>query len=138
MAHDRLIPAESGIGGLKPRQEALALHVAGGLSLSVAARKAKVPVGTAKTWSATLPGFRHRVQELRAEMTERAMARLIDSMTSAADTLGFLCRRAKNEQVRLGAAKAVLELGCRLKETVELEARIAELEGRANGRRGVV
>jgi predicted NAD/FAD-binding protein len=40
---------------------------------------------------------------------------------------------AKSEAVSLGAARSVLELGQRLRDTVELEERIAELERRADG-----
>jgi hypothetical protein len=68
-------------------------------------------------------------------MTSRALGRLVDSMTSAADTLGFLCRKGKSEQVRLGAARALLELGVKLRETVEFEERIAALESRQGQRR---
>jgi hypothetical protein len=105
------------------------LGVAAGLSLAAAARKAKVSVVTAKTWSYSLPGFKRRVRELRAEMTERAMARLIDNMTSAADTLGYLARKGRSEMVRLSAARAVIELGAKMRETVEHEERLTALEG---------
>ena len=54
--------------------------MASGLSLTAAARQAKVGVPTAKHWSATLSVFRRRVQELRAEMTSQALGRLVDSM----------------------------------------------------------
>jgi hypothetical protein len=43
--------------------------------------------------------------------------------------------RAKSRSVRLGAARAILELGTKLRESVELEQRIAALEaGRAGGK----
>jgi hypothetical protein len=48
-------------------------------------------------------------------------------LTEAADTLRALLR-AKSRSVRLGAARAILELGTRLRESVELEQRIAALE----------
>jgi hypothetical protein len=82
-------------------------------------------------------GTEARTAGQRSEMTSRALGRLIDNMTSAADTLGFLSRRANSEQVRLGAARALLELGVKMRETVELEQRIAALEGnqRPAGRR---
>jgi hypothetical protein len=92
-------------------------------------------VPTAKTWSATLPAFRRRIQELRAEMTSQALGRLVEGMVSAADTLVFLCRKGKSETVRLGAARALLELGTTLRESVEWEERIAALESRPGQRR---
>jgi hypothetical protein len=114
---------------LLPRQEAVALGLASGLSLAAAARKAKVGVPTAKRWSATLPAFRRRAQELRAEMTSQALGRMAAGMSEAADVLrGLLAAEA--ESIRLGAARSLLDLGLKLREAVELESRLAELERR--------
>lgn len=82
-----------------------------------------------KTWLATQPALTGRVTELRAEMTSRALGRLVDGMAFAADTLRKLLT-AKSEMVRLSAARTVLELATRLRETVELEERLAVLEHR--------
>jgi hypothetical protein len=49
-------------------------------------------------------------------------------MASAADTLASLSQEAVSESVRLSAARAVLELGTKLRESIELEERIAVLE----------
>ena len=111
-----------------PRQEAVALSVASGLSLAAAARSAKVVVPTAKRWSRLQPAFRRRVQELRAEMTSQALGRLVDSMVGAADTLSYLSRKGKSEMVRLSAARAILEMANRTREAVELEERLQALE----------
>jgi hypothetical protein len=113
---------------LTPRQEAAAIALASGCTVPAAARESGAGERTIKTWLASLPAFRRRIDELRAEMTRRSLGRLIGSMTSAADTLAFLARKAKAETVRLGAARAVLELAVKLRESVELEARIAALE----------
>ncbi len=113
---------------LSPRQEAVAISVAAGMTLAAASRKAGVGERTVKTWSGTCPAFRRRVMELRSEMTTQALGRLVDGMTSAADTLGYLARNARSETVRLGAARAVLELATKLRESIELEERIARLE----------
>jgi hypothetical protein len=129
------IPFDAETPTLSPRQEAVALGVASGLSLAAAARKAKVGVPTAKTWSASLPAFRRRIQELRAEMTSQALGRLVEGMVSAADTLAYLCRKGKSEMVRLGAARALLELGTTLRESVAFEERLAALESRPGQRR---
>jgi hypothetical protein len=134
MADNQTIPNDTENPSLSPRQEAVALGVAAGASLAAAARKAKVGVPTAKAWSASLPAFRRRVQELRAEMTSQALGRLVDGMASAADTLGFLSRKGKSEMVRLSAARAIVELGAKLREGVELENRIAALEDRTTER----
>jgi len=118
---------------LSPKQEAAALALAAGQTLCGAARQSGAGERTIKTWTATVPAFGRRVAELRSEMTARALGRLADGMASAADTLGFLSRKGKSEMVRLSAARAILELGNKLREAVELEARIAALEA---GQRG--
>lgn len=135
MANNGTIPNDAENGALSARQEAVALGVASGLSLAAAARKSKVGVPTAKTWSATMPAFRRRVQELRAEMTSRALGRLADGMAFAADTLRKLLT-AKSEMVRLSAARSVLELGNKLRESVELEERLQTLEQQAASKGG--
>lgn len=113
---------------LPPKQEAAALALARGQSLKEAAKASGAGERTIKTWTATVPAFGRRVSELRGELTAQALGRLVDGMTSAADTLGFLARKGKSETVRLMAARAVLELGTKLREAVELEQRIAALE----------
>ena len=125
--------AEIGLNGLEygvlsPKQEAAAFALAAGATLDEAASKSGAGLTTIKTWGTTIPAFSHRVSELRGEMTARALGRLVDSMASAADTLGFLSRKGKSEMVRLSAARAVIELGVKLRETVDLEERIAALE----------
>jgi hypothetical protein len=73
------------------------------------------------------PEFCQRVTELRNEMVTRAVGRLADGMVAAADTLRSLLQ-AEGEYIRLGAAKAILELGHKLCETMELEQRLEALE----------
>jgi hypothetical protein len=120
-------------GDLSPKQEAAALALAAGHPLRVAAKQSGAGARTIKTWTATVPAFGRRVAELRAEMTARAVGRLADGMSFAADTLRKLLT-AKSETVRLGAARAVLEIGNKLRESIELEERITALE--AGQRRG--
>jgi transposase-like protein len=122
-------------GTLPPKQEAAALALASGRTIEQAARASNSGTRTLKTWLHEQPAFGRRVTELRGEMTGRALGRLVDGMASAAETLGYLSRKGKSEMVRLSAARAVLELGHKLRESVELEERIAALEGRQVHRR---
>lgn len=122
------------VEGLPPKQEAAALALAAGRTVMEAAKAAGAGERTVKTWLHDLPAFARRVAELRAEMTSRAVGRLADGMADAADTLGFLCRKARSETVRLGAARALLELGVRVREAVELEERVAALEATKGAR----
>jgi len=114
---------------LKPRQEVAALVLAAGRTQDEASRESGAGSRTIKTWM-TLPAFRSHIRQLREDMTGRAVGRLANNMGHAVETLTDLCSNGKSETVRLGAARAILELGNRLRETVELEARIADLEDR--------
>src|SRR5262245_32567456 len=120
---------------LTPRQEAAALALAQGCTEKEAAEACGAGSRTIRTWNLQVPAFRQRITELRAAMTSQALGRLVDSMASAADTLGYLSRKAKSEQVRLGAARALLELGVKLRESTELEQRLAALEANRATRR---
>ena len=80
----------------------------------------------------TDPAFRRRVAELRADMLSRATGKMADGMSDAAATLRKLLK-AKSEGVRLGACRAMLELGVKLRDSVELEERFAEVERRQEG-----
>jgi hypothetical protein len=75
------------------------------------------------------PVFHQRILTVRGEMIKRALGRMANSMSSAADTLCKLLK-AKSESVRLGACRAMLELGVKLRESVEFDARLAALESR--------
>jgi hypothetical protein len=67
-------------------------------------------------------------------MVERATAKMADGMAEAADELRALLK-AEGESVRLGACRALLELGAKLRESVEFEKRLANLEERLNMKR---
>ena len=114
---------------LQPKQESAALALASGANLDEAARQSGAGMSTIKTWMYTQPAFNQRVNDLRAEMTRQALGKLVENMTSAADTLGYLSRKSKSESIRLRASQAIIELGVKLRDSVELEARIAALEG---------
>lgn len=129
-ARPRTAPNSPENGTLTPRQEGAALALARGLSLPDAARESRAGVRTIKSWTASLPAFSRRVQQLRSEMTGRALGKLADNMASAADTLGYLARKAKSETIRLGASRAILELGVKFRESTELAERITALESR--------
>jgi hypothetical protein len=74
------------------------------------------------------PAFRARVIELRAELTRRALGMLTAAGLGAVKTLTVLQESATSEAVRLGAARATLELGCKLRENSEWSERLTTLE----------
>ncbi len=113
---------------LTPRQETAALALARGASVREAAEQSGAGVRTIKTWTATVPAFTRRVNELRAEMTGQALGQLVAAMAGAARTLQVLCRSGQSEMVRLSAARSIIEMGTRLREATETEERLAALE----------
>jgi hypothetical protein len=120
---------------LTPKQEAVALSLASGQSIVEAAASCRAGERTVKRWL-DCAGFARRVHELRAEMVGRALGRMADGMTEAADTLRKLLK-AESEAVRLGSCRAMLELCVKLRESVELESRLAALERQAAAKGGV-
>jgi hypothetical protein len=112
--------------GRRKGDAVLLLALAGGQTVRDAARAAGIGERTASRRLVD-PDFRQRVGELRADMVQQALGKMADGMAEAADTLRQLLH-AKSESVRLGAARSLLELGVKLRESVELETRIAALE----------
>jgi hypothetical protein len=121
-------------GDLTPRQEAAALALASGYNLREASRRSKAGQRTIKTWTASKTAFARRITELRMEMTSLALGKLTSNLTSAADTLAHLSRKGKSEMVRLGAARALFELSTKLRESIEIEQRLAALEAASPNR----
>ena len=117
--------------GRRKGDDALLLALAAGKTVRDAAVAAGVGERTAtRRWSD--PTFRRRVAELRGEMVGRALGRMADGMAEAADVLRKLLA-AESESVRLGACRTMLELGVKLRDSVELEERFTELERRTEG-----
>jgi hypothetical protein len=73
------------------------------------------------------PAFRRRAAELRADMMQRALGKLAEGMAEAADALRNLLASG-SDAVKLAAARAILEIGPRLRDTVEFEQRLNALE----------
>jgi hypothetical protein len=112
--------------GRRNADEVLALALASGQTLRDAAAATGIGERTA-TRRCVDTAFRRRVAELRGDMVQRALGRMADGMAEAADKLRQLLA-ADSESVRLGAARALLELGVKLRESVELAERLDALE----------
>ena len=76
------------------------------------------------------PDFRSRVDRARVELIHRTVGRLADASAVAVTTLRSLLE-ADRESVRRGARRAILESGLKLRQSEELERRIAALEEQA-------
>ena len=110
--------------------ETLVLALACGATVEAAARQSKVSDRTVYRRLKD-PKFRARVREARSEMVKRAAGMLTAAAGESVRTLLSLQKESVTPAVRLGAARAVLELGIKVREMVELEARIAALEAQA-------
>jgi hypothetical protein len=107
----------------------LLLALACGASPENAARQAGVSESTAYRRMADKE-FTRQLQAMRADMVQRTAGALTAAATEAVRTLLDLLKASVPPAARLGAARSVLEIGVKLRETAELEVRLAALEER--------
>jgi hypothetical protein len=106
---------------------ALLAALAGGATVTLAAEQAGIAPRTA--WRRLDdPDFRAQLDTARRQTVAAAIDVLGKASTAAAATLVDLMTKDKPPSTRLGAARAILELGGKMRETAELEERIATLE----------
>ena len=113
--------------GRRSADDVLMLALACGATLENAARQAGVSESTVRR-RAKDPQFQRKLQALRADKVQRASGALTAAGTESVRTLLDLQRPSVPPATRLGAAKATLELGMKVRETAELEQRLAALE----------
>ena len=114
----------------KKSDEPLVLALACGAGVEAAARQCGLHERTVYRRLED-PAFRARVQEARAEMLKRSAGLLTAAAGESVRTLLSLQKESAPPAVRLGAARAVLELGLKVREVVDLETRLAALEQQA-------
>jgi hypothetical protein len=115
-------------GDRRSADSALIAGLAAGLTIEDAAKAAHIGESTAYRRLKD-EAFRQQVREVRAEVLARSVGRLSAATVAAVETLQQLLR-AEGDQVKLGAARAILDQVIRLREHTDLEERIAELEAR--------
>jgi hypothetical protein len=115
--------------GRKNADDSLLPALACGATVENAARKAEVSVRTVKRRLADA-GFRQRLTETKADMGRRTAATLSAAAVEAVKTLLDLQSKTTPPAVRLGAARAILELGLKVREAAEFEERLAAVEQR--------
>src|SRR5436309_14764165 len=114
----------------KPRkkaEDALLLALACGATVDSAARQCGLSERTVYRRLAD-PEFRQRLQEVRTDMVQRTAAMLTASAMEAVKTLLALQAASYPGAVRLGAARAILEQGVKIREVADLEQRLVALE----------
>jgi hypothetical protein len=116
-------------GGRRSADERLLALLACGATVEAAAQQAGVGPATVHR-RLNDPGFRERLQRVKAEFVQRTAGTLTAAATEAVRTLLELLKAPAPPPVRLGAAKAVLEIGLKVREVAELEERMTALEER--------
>jgi hypothetical protein len=114
-------------GRKRKAEEALVMALACGASPENAARTCRVSERTVFRRLAE-PAFQARVDNARADIARREADTLTAAGLSAIKTLMTLQESAVSEAVRLAAARNIIELGCKLREKVEVTERLAALE----------
>jgi hypothetical protein len=115
--------------GRRNADDQLLLVLACGATLESAARQAGVSLRTAKRRAAE-PEFKRQLNALRWDMVQRALGMLTAAMGESAKTLVVLQKETVPYSSRLGAARAVFEIGMKLREQNDLEQRLAAIEER--------
>jgi hypothetical protein len=113
-------------GSRRNADDALLMALACGATVESAARSAGVSEATAHRRLAE-PEFKRRMLEFRAEVMQRTAGSLTAASQEAVRTLLALQKDGVAPSVRLGAARAVLEIGMKVREVAELEVQLDEL-----------
>jgi hypothetical protein len=116
--------------GRKPKDCAgLILALACGASPESAAQKTGLSLRTVYRRLAE-PAFRAEVDSLQAQILSRAVGMSGAATLGSIKTLTTLQDSAKSEAVRLGSARALVDIHCKLRQTVDQQARIDAIESR--------
>src|SRR5262245_23287575 len=111
----------------KGSDEKLLLALACGATVEAATRQAGLSVRSVYR-RLDDAAFQRRLRGLRAQMLERAGGMLTAAALESAKALLELQKPGVQDAVRLGAARAVLELGIKIRELVDIEQRLALVE----------
>jgi hypothetical protein len=140
-ASRRLKPTRRAFGGLAKRtrrgndvppakrsgDDALIAALACGATLESAAQAAGVCVRTAHRRRRD-PEFIQRLEAFRADIVQRTAGMVTAASAQAVKTLIELQSASTPASVRLNAARAILDFGIKLRDSAEMEQRIASLE----------
>lgn len=108
--------------------EPLLLALARGLSVRDAANEAGISEATAFRRLRDA-AFVVELNRVRGELWNAALGRLTEASGKAVDRLVKLVDEADSDSVKLSAAVRLLELGTKLRDSVEFATRLERLEG---------
>ncbi|MBL8821954.1 MAG: hypothetical protein JNJ77_05145 [Planctomycetia bacterium] len=100
-----------------------------GANVETAARRAGISRATAFRRVAA-PDFQKTLQDVRREIIFRTLSVLNAATSEAARTLIQLLGTAHSSSARLGAARAIIELSCKLRDHEDFDARLRSIEER--------
>ncbi len=100
---------------LKKNEDALLLALACGATVEAAAKQCQIHERTVYRRLGDRD-FKARLQEIRTDMVRRAAGMLTAAANEAVRTLLNLQKDSTPPAVRLGAARAILEMGIKLRE----------------------
>lgn len=115
--------------GKRVLDDRLMLALACGATVEAAARQAGVSEKTAYRRLAE-SDFKKRLRGVRNDIVQRTAGALTAAATESVRTLLELQKSPSPPAVRLGAARAVLEVGMKVREMTDLQEEVAELEAR--------
>lgn len=113
--------------GKEHGDEKILIALSCGATAGNAAREANVSVRTVERRLAD-PEFREKLLRLRGETLQRAGGALTAASLRAVATLVSLQEASQPANVRLGAARAVLELALKVRELNDLDERLTRME----------
>lgn len=113
----------------KKNEDALLLALACGATIENAARQCGLSDRTVYRRLKD-PEFLQQIKTLRADMVRRSSGMLTAAAGEAVRTLLELLKSGSPPPIRLGAARAVLEIGVKVREMTDLEADLKVLEAR--------
>jgi hypothetical protein len=114
--------------GRRQADQVLLVALACGATIEAASQKAGLSQATVYRRLQD-PEFRKRIQQAQSDMVKRASGALTAAGMEAIKTLLSLLQSSSTPAAaRLGAARAVLELGNKLRDNVDFEERLRALE----------
>ena len=113
----------------KKSEDAVILALACGATVETAARQCGLAERTVYRRMKE-PDFKKRLKQVRADIVRRTAGALTAAATESVRTLMELQKSPSPPPVRLGAARAVLELGMKVREIADLEERLVAMEER--------
>lgn len=108
--------------------DALLLALAKGATVRAAAEQAGISEATAFRRLRDAE-FVAELNRIRGELWNAALGKLTEASGKAVDRLSALIDDGESDSVRLSASKAVLELGTKLRDSIEFATRLERLEG---------